>query len=260
MNQEQLGNELAQAEACLKLRKKLGTLNTPFSTFFFDLEQGTDEWKKIRKGLFTATDASVFLTSAFTSTGKAAAGSIGIMSKGLVTTCIEVAAAKVMTNIDPSFKGVYMQMGNDREPFALAEYCNRFDVVAVQCGFVQKNGALREWAGCSPDTLILDSGNNVVKNLEIKCPTGETHLTYLMNPEALYEDYMPQLQWQMWVCGTHEADLISFHPHFPEDKQMLVYKVKRDPDVIKVFEEKIYHAAGHVKNILTGAGFETNQY
>ena len=77
----------------------------------------------------------------------------------------------------------------------------------------------RKRCGGSPDGLCADNG------LEIKCPMPKQHIKILTTGKL--DDYMPQCQFLMWVCGYDWWDLLIYTncDRIPNT----IYTIKRDP-------------------------------
>lgn len=223
---------LTQAEAIENAPKRAKEFRNGM-VWHFDIEQGTPEWHEVRKGVITASCASVFLTSPFTTTGKLAAGSYGSFSKGAITYIKEKLAERLTTNTPESFKSFAMQQGNDREPFALqrlSEIFGPIDTVGFVC---DDNG----FYGCSPD------GFNPDLLFEIKCPQSKTHLEYLMDIQNLKSDYNDQVQFQMLVTGHKQCVLASFNPDFREPKRQIIYTIiEADEAIHDVYRQQLLNA------------------
>lgn len=114
-----------------------------------------------------------------------------------------------------------MRRGKELEPEAVAWYEFDQNVEAVAVGFVTNDDGT---VGCSPDRLIGEEGL-----LEIKCPSPQTHISYLLNSERLYKDYIYQVQGQLWLTGRKWADVVAYHPDMPSVR----FRVQADEDYIK---------------------------
>jgi predicted phage-related endonuclease len=90
-------------------------------------------------------------------------------------------------------------------------------------------------AGASPDRLVGTDGL-----LEIKCPSAETHMGYLLNG---FDDYVLQVQGQLWVTGRQFAYQLSYHPSIPS----VLKRVERDPKVIAAIAEHVTAFAATVE-------------
>jgi putative phage-type endonuclease len=165
--------------------------------YHFDIEQGTDEWHALRRGIVTASAISKLLTATF----KPAANDT---NRALL---YQLLAERILGESDQSFYNDDMARGNVLEPYARDLYATHRAPV-VECGFVTlatSAGTL----GYSPDGLVGDDGL-----IEIKCPRPKTHLRSLLTGEIPAE-YVPQLQTGLAVTGRAWCDYISYAPGLP---------------------------------------------
>ena len=130
---------------------------------------------------------------------------------------LELACERLTGKTAEHYVSTYMEQGTEREPIARAEYEMRNGVYVSQIGFVYHPRI--EWAGCSPDGLVGDSGL-----IEIKCPKVETHLEYLLG-DKIPDKYLPQMLWQLACTGREWNDFVSYHPDMPEDLQLFVKRL-----------------------------------
>jgi hypothetical protein len=85
-------------------------------------------------------------------------------------------------------------------------------------------------AHASPDSLVGDEGG-----LELKCPTSATHLKTLLD-DAIPEEHLPQIHWNMACSGRAWWDFVSYDPRFPEGLQFFQQRVMRDEAAIARME------------------------
>lgn len=172
-----------------------------------DVEQGTEEWLQARLGVPTASNYSKIITS----TGKPSAQADKYIN--------DLVAQKLTGEIPEMFKSDAMQRGNELEPQARAYYEFMTDNVVEEVGLILNY----DGAGCSPDGLIGDDGG-----LEIKCPLGATHVSYL-RANKLPTEYVQQVQGCMYITGRSWWDFVSFHP----DMESMIIRVERDDEFIE---------------------------
>lgn len=195
------------------------------------MEQGTPEWFAARCGLVTSSKFSDVIAK-----GKGSAP-----SKTRESYLKELACERITGKQQESYYNAWMQRGTELEPQARAmlELDKGFDV--VQVGFIKMNDDI----GSSTDGLI---GENAV--LEIKCPKHTTHLEYLLDKNSLYADYKTQVQGELFVTGRQKAYLVSFHPDFPNGKDLIIFEVERDEDFIKSLETEISIFLSELKSLV----------
>jgi putative phage-type endonuclease len=178
--------------------------------YHFDIEQGTDAWHALRRGVVTASAISKLLTATF----KPAANDT---SRALL---YQLLAERITGESDSGFYNDDMCRGHLLEPFARDLYAEHFDPVA-ECGFVTLTTSAGT-LGYSPDGLVGDDGL-----IEIKCPRPKTHLKSLLTGEVPAE-YYPQLQTGLAVTGRRYCDYISYSPGLP----LFVQRCQPAPAVI----------------------------
>lgn len=95
-----------------------------------------------------------------------------------------------------------------------------------EVGFITTDDGL---AGASPDGLIGDDCG-----LEIKCPSAQVHVKYLVTGE-LPKDYAAQVHGSMYVTGFPRWMFLSYRRGFPP----LILTVKRDEAIIAKIGEAV---------------------
>jgi hypothetical protein len=93
-------------------------------------------------------------------------------------------------------------------------------------GFITTDDGL---FGCSPDGLMGDDNG-----LEIKCPSAQVHLKYLITGE-LPDDYAAQVHGSMFVTGYPRWTFLSYRRGFPP----FILEVKRDEAIIAKIAEAV---------------------
>lgn len=126
-----------------------------------------------------------------------------------------------------------MQWGIETEPFARAAYEARMsEYVQADLGFVPHPRIPK--AGCSPDGYVGDDGL-----IEIKCPETRTHLEVMIDPGAIDEKYLCQMQWQMACTGRKWCDFWSFDSRLPLGAQCFRRRFERDQPLIDAMEADV---------------------
>jgi len=120
-----------------------------------DIEQGSDEWLKLRLGVATASNFDKIITT----TGKE--------SESLKKYALQLATELMLETPEPSFKNDVMARGNELESLARDAYQEQsFNVVEQITMFKSDCGNF----GYSPDGIVGVGGL-----VEIKCPIATTH-------------------------------------------------------------------------------------
>lgn len=152
-------------------------------------EQRTEEWFEQRLGKFTSSCISQLL------------GIKGLGKTGETYAFEKAVELFVGKDEEEDFVSYDMRRGIELEPLAFAKLSELLmaDFIPVQeCGFIQLN----ENTGGSPDGLYGDNGV-----FDIKCPKPNKFFRIVENG-IIDQDYVDQLQHQMWISGRSEA--ISF--------------------------------------------------
>jgi putative phage-type endonuclease len=160
----------------------------------FDFEQYSDEWWAIRRGIPTASAFNKLITPG---------GKPSIQSKQyayeLVAECVVHEEEENFESSKWMERGVILE-DEARDWFSMKQGCE-----VQQVGFIMNDA---ETAGCSPDGLLTDDCG-----LEIKCPKGSTHVSYLVNGK-LPETYAAQVHGSLIVSGFSKWIFCSYHPSF----------------------------------------------
>jgi len=174
------------------------------------IEQGSDDWHALRRGVITASTISKLITS----TGKPA------INETSRTQLLQLLGERITGETEASFYGDDMARGHLLEPLARDIYAEQRSEVA-ECGFVTADfdGTV---IGYSPDGLVGDDGL-----IEIKSPRQKNHLRSLLNDEVPAE-YVPQVQTGLAVTGRAWCDYISYAPGLP----LFIRRCERDEVVI----------------------------
>lgn len=185
-----------------------------------DIEQGTEAWHDLRKGIPTASCFDQIVTSQ----GKKSAQSQKYLYK--------LVAESIIGNYD-NYTNEYMEKGNEIEPLARAEYEMDTGLIVDQVGFVYYDD--KKEFGASPDGLInKQKGLKDIGGVEIKCPLPHTHISYVLG-KKVPTTYLVQVQGNMLVTGRKWWDFFSYHEGLPNFR----IRVFRDDNLIKVMLDYI---------------------
>jgi putative phage-type endonuclease len=186
----------------------------------FRIHQGSEEWKQLRVGNLTGTGICNVMPGA-RGYGKARQDEMD----EIVT---EILTGKPSGGF---YASKYMKDGVEREPFARMYLEEKLGLVVEEVAFVK-----HDWmrVGISPDGLAIGEPLNV----EIKCPKDRTHLRY-WQMDTCPEEYVPQVQSQLWLTEATHCKFVSYHPDFPEDMQLRIIDVPRDEKYIASIEAEV---------------------
>ena len=183
---------------------------------FNELEQGSEEWHKIRLGKFTASEALAIAT----------VDKNGDAGAGLKTICYKIVADRLSIkeyDLSDNFSNEDTERGNQLEILAINAYELRTCKKVKAVGFIQMN----DNAGCSPDGLVDDDGL-----VEVKCKNDVNYLRAVVD-KKIDKGYIYQMQMQMLVSGRKWCDFIDFNPNYKNG--LLITRITADP----VIQEEI---------------------
>lgn len=189
--------------------------------------QGSSEWLIARSGVPTASEFDSLVTPKFEPRK-------GQTPESYLATKL---AERWLGGPLPSF-GSWgdMEQGKIREEDARPWYELEYSTEITTVGFVTSDDGK---IGASPDGLIGSDGG-----LEIKCPSPQVHVKYLLANEVP-DEYLAQVHGSMLVTGRPWWRFMSYRPKFPA----LVIQVNRDEeiqaklkDALDVFTDKLDRA------------------
>lgn len=179
----------------------------------FDIDQGTDEWFALRRGVITATRAQDLL----------AMGKRGGYLVGREKAIAEIAMELLDHSGRPPATGAALRRGHEYEQEAINAYIFQTGNIVDPCGF-----ALHEKYdefGCSPDGLVKGGGM-----VQIKVPTSVLkHVEYLETGSHA-EEYQWQLLHEMWVMNEPWTDIVSYDPESAPELQLAIKRVNAPED------------------------------
>ena len=183
------------------------------------MEQRTDDWFAARLGKVTASRVADVIAKTKTGYG---AGRANYMA--------DLVVERLTGQKASSFSNAAMEWGTEQEPNAKAAYAAKTGILVEEVGFIDHPTVAM--SGASPDGFAEDG------LVEIKCPNTATHLEYIFDGKPP-QKYVTQMQWQMACAGKPWCDFASFDPRLPERLQLLVVRVPRDDDYIKMLEQEV---------------------
>ena len=167
--------------------------------------QSSPEWWAARRGRVTASAFDRILTSV---TAKPSAQQDDYIAE-LIADVIFQGPNYFSASLLNKPPNRAMQEVVSREPEARRFVAHDLDCTVQQVGLiVHDNGIL----SASPDGLIVNASGELEAGLELKNPLLATHTRYLMKPEALLNDYRPQVQGCLLISGLPQWELYSYCP------------------------------------------------
>lgn len=183
----------------------------------FDIEQGTDEWFALRRGVITATRAQALFERGQSKAGGKFSYTARHKEKR-VEAIAEIAMERLKHSGKPRITGAALRRGNDFEDEAIDAYTFYTGNIVENCGFMLHS--IVEGVGCSPDGLIGDDGM-----VQIKVPTSvKKHVEYLQFKTHASE-YGWQLFHEMFTAERKWTDIVSYCPEAPEYLQLATHRV-----------------------------------
>ena len=183
------------------------------------MEQRTDDWFAARLGKVTASRVADVIAKTKTGYG---AGRANYMA--------DLVVERLTGQKASSFTNAAMEWGTEQEPNAKAAYAAKTGILVEDVGFIDHPTVAM--SGASPDGFAEEG------LVEIKCPNTATHLEYIFDGKPP-QKYITQMQWQMACAGKPWCDFVSYDPRLPERLQLLVVRVPRDDDYIKMLEQEV---------------------
>lgn len=199
----------------------------PIALEIFDgIDQGSDEWHDIRRGIVTASIVGKLITE---KTMKPARNET---SRGIALT---LAAERITGRTDPSAQSRDMLRGTLDEPYARDEYSKQ-KAPAVETGFMIRSD-LGFQIGYSPDGLVDENGL-----IEIKSRAQKAHVKNVLDNKVPAEN-MAQIQCGLLVSGRKWCDYVDY------TSGMALWTVRVYPDAS--WQRAIIEAVAATEEIIT---------
>jgi putative phage-type endonuclease len=182
------------------------------------IEQGSDEWFELRRGILTASKMNHILSPSrleFSSGSDCKAHAF------------EIAAQRVSGFVEPEYMSGDMFRGKVDEPMARELYRQHYGDVE-EVAFIT-NDDYGFMLGYSPDGIVGDKGG-----IEIKSRKQSLHVRTMLE-NAVPRDHVLQCQTAMFVAGWDWIDYVSYCAGLP----IWIIRVEKDP----IVQTAIYHAA-----------------
>lgn len=171
-----------------------------------NVQQNTDEWTALRCGKVTASNFGCFMAN----DGKA----FGDPAKRYA---LQIALERITgKKAEVGFSNDHTERGHEQEPIARMIYEEQYFATVTNGGFFDCG-----LYGDSPDGLIDDDGV-----IEIKSVIAPTHYA-TMTRGSFDPAYRWQLIGHLDCTGRAWVDFISYCSEFPEEKQLIVYRLNR---------------------------------
>jgi hypothetical protein len=250
----------------------------------FNIEQGTDDWRKHRAGVITASNAHLVIMDdkrpslpddveiEVVKRGVNRVTFNGETFEGTKSACVDWYRDQLPSEMPDGKKGYMNELigqvctglvpesvsfkqaewGHMNEELARDAYEARNFSIITQAGLIYKDESLR--CAISPDGLDME----LSKGLEIKSPfTTQVHIDTILNGR-IKPEYIVQCQYSMWVTGWDSWDFCSYDNRMRgEPKNRLhVITVERDEEMMKVFDDRVPAFIKKTDEALVKLGFE----
>lgn len=205
----------------MKTLKEIEKLNKEFTKRFGleinGFEQGSPEWRAVKLGVLSASNASKI-----------------VAKKGSQTRATYMAelVGQVATGLMKELSAKPLEWGKSHEDAARSAYEFQTDTKIEETLFIFKDKDFR--AGCSPDGLILSKN----RGAEIKCPYNtENYIQFLVN-EKIKPEYEWQCQFSMWVSDAGSWDYGNYDPRMKKMPLKFI-TIDRDSEKQKKLDDSI---------------------
>jgi hypothetical protein len=176
---------------------------------YWDVEQGSADWSKLRTVIPTASRFDDVMTPMKME-----------MAAGRKKYACQIVAARMLSWQPDSLEKIkYVEDGKRNEPFAVAQLELVREVDTKKIGFVTTNDGR---FGASPDRVVM-GGDAIALTVEVKCPSIPEQFEYLlaeklatMKPVTqVGTPYKCQRQGQLLIAEAEEAIFYSYNERMP---------------------------------------------
>lgn len=185
------------------------------------VEQRSEQWRQLRAGRLTGSEAGALLAERKRGTGELAVRRD--LRRRLVVERLTGFAEE-----SAPIKSRAMQHGVDTERAAFRAYEAKTGQLVTTAGFLAHNELA---AGVSLDGYVGDFAGVV----ELKCPTSLVHLDYL-EAGMLPDDYRGQVIHALWMTGAAWCSFVSFDDRLPAPLQLFIKTVHRSDFDMAAYE------------------------
>lgn len=192
--------------------------------FFYDIEQGSEEWHELHRGIPTAGAFASIMASPKEE------------GAGMRQTYLERKAGEILCSLPIESWGGYsnsdMERGLKMEPEAKAWVQRTRLTEVVDIGFVRRKLPTGRYVGCSPDGFVGDWRHS----LEVKTMRPDHMVAHIDKPMAFTRRHRAQCQGILWVTGGQELTLIGYFSGMDLKHE---FKIERDEHYIRQLDEAV---------------------
>lgn len=185
---------------------------------YIDVEQGTEDWKAIRRGKMSASRAADLLSEV--RSGEAAAYR-NYRAELLMERLTGTSPERYVTK--------QMEYGTETEAVARTMYSLTTGNIVKTSGIYVIEG---KNACASLDGEVGDDGL-----IEIKCREIANHIESIATGKVP-DQYYKQIQFQLWVSHRKWGDYTSYADELPDNAKLFIKRIERDDDMIAEIEKK----------------------
>ena len=230
-----------------KTKAELRAPPPPEVEFFYDIEQRSDDWFDLHRGIPTASRFSVIMAE-----GKDGGESLSRQSY------MNALAGEIITGrTEETFQSEAMRRGIEMEPLARDHFFSSIFDEPRLIGFVRRRLPNGHFIGCSPDSQIGDKP----AGLEIKTMKPEKLVALLDGPVG---GFPPRFKWQlqgtMLVTGWEEMKLQLYYAADPDRGEPIFAKpftvirsenaIRRLREQLEVFDYDLHQLVGRIRSRL----------
>lgn len=203
-----------------------------------NMEQGSEEWHKVRQGVLTASEMKLIITP----TLKVAA------NKEKRTHVYEIAAQRITEYTEPKYFNSDMMRGHEDEIDAIEIYSENYAPVKT-VGFIT-NDKYGFTLGFSPDGLVDEETAPADQDdgfIEVKSRMQKHQLATIIADEVPAE-YMLQIQTGMLVTERKWCDFISYCGGMPMKTLRVYADIDMQSAILKAAEQFENEVAGAIRD------------
>lgn len=191
---------------------------------WLDVIQNTDEWMELRRGKITSSNFSKIMANEEKDFGKPAIEYAQKLALEIVTGELDETSY---------YSNKYMERGNEYESEAIEKYEMNYFYNVTNGGFNVEDSKDTILIGDSPDGIIGEKGC-----IEVKTVIPNTQWKRIKKG-GIDLSYKWQIQGHIWLGKKEWCDFISYCPEMPVNKQLYIFRVEKDEDMILRMSKRI---------------------
>lgn len=204
------------------------------------VEQGSDDWLRLRLGVITASEVSNVISKPRS----------GTKWTDMKMSYFHTLLAEVCTGVSPEVNAKALSWGKQNEDSARTLFEFTTDVQVTEAPILFKDETLR--TACSPDGLCSNGFG-----LELKCPfTSRDFMKFRLGGfDAIKSAYMAQVQYSMWITGRDAWYFANYDPRMKREGIHHVV-VERDEKYMSDFSQMVPEFIEKMDEALAEIGFK----